>query len=223
MFVEKSPHHAGFSVLTFALLSERSVLKPMPISWLQIRSGWPVWLSLLLTALLLLWPEAIKTLRYQRAEVVAGEWWRLFTANLVHSNGWHWLLNAASASFQFWLFQGLANARRWWLIAIICAVGNVLGMHWFSPGVGWYVGMSGALYGTAVVGGLLLLANREWLIGAVLSVYLLGRIVYEQTGGQTQDLASLIDAPVAVDAHLWGLICGYLLALPLILAQWRKR
>jgi rhomboid family GlyGly-CTERM serine protease len=191
------------------------------LSAAQWRAGWPIWFWLAVTALLLLWPDALEQLRYQRNDVGNGAWWRLFSANLVHSNGWHWLLNAASASFQFWLFQGLGSKRSWWIVSLLCAVGNVLGMHWFSPGVGWYVGMSGALYGTAVIGGLLLLANREWLVGGVLSAYLLGRILYEQLGGHTQELASLIEAPVAVDAHLWGLVCGYLLALPLIV--WQRR
>ena len=163
----------------------------------EFRDYWPLCCFLLLTALLLLLPDAVTTLRYERTSVQQGEWWRLVSANLVHGNGWHWLLNAASASFQFWLFQGIGNRRWWWAVSLICLPANVLGMHWFSPGVSWYVGMSGALYGTAVFGGLLLLANREWLIGGVLSVYL---------------LAELITIPVAVDAHLWGLVTGYVVA-----------
>lgn len=200
-------------------------LKPaLPtLSRQQLQAAWPIWCWLAVTAILLLWQDATLALRYQRPDVTAGEWWRLFSANLVHSNGWHWLLNAASAAFQFWLFQGLGNRRLWWAVAIGCACGNVLGMHLFSPGVVWYVGMSGALYGTAVFGGLLLLANREWLVGGVLSAYLLGRILYEQLGGQTQDLASLIEAPVAVDAHLWGLVCGYLAAVASWLAASVRR
>lgn len=188
----------------------------MMLSAAQWRAGWPAWLWLLITAALLLWPDAVSELRYQRADVAAGAWWRLLTANMVHSNGWHWLLNAASVVFQFWLFQGLGTRAKWWLVAAVCLLGNVLGMHLFSPGVAWYVGMSGALYGVAVFGGLLLLANREWLVGGVLSAYLFGRILYEQLGGHTEELAELIAAPVAVDAHLWGLTCGYILGLLLI-------
>lgn len=193
------------------------------MSLAQLRQGWPIWLWLALTAALLLWPESTAVLRYQRDAVEQGAWWRLLTANMVHGNGWHWLLNAASAGFQFWLFQGLGSKRSWWLVSLICVPANVLGMHWFSPGVSWYVGMSGALYGTAVVGGLLLLANREWLVGGVLSTYLLGRILYEQFGASTAELAELITIPVAVDAHLWGLVTGYLLAALLLLARARWR
>jgi rhomboid family GlyGly-CTERM serine protease len=188
----------------------------------QFAAGWPIWLWLVLTALLLCWPSLNDTLRYERDAVSHGEWWRLISANLVHGNGWHWLLNAASASFQFWLFQGLGSRRWWWAVGFICLPANVLGMHVFSPGVSWYVGMSGALYGTAVFGGLLLLANREWLVGGVLSAYLLGRILYEQAGASTAELAQLITIPVAVDAHLWGLVSGYLLALCWWLMQSRR-
>jgi len=44
----------------------------------------------------------------------------------------------------------------------------------------------------------------------VLSAYLTGRIIYEQNFTLTDELAQLIDAPVAIDAHLWGLISGYM-------------
>lgn len=193
------------------------------MSLAQLRQGWPIWFWLVLTAALLLWPDSTAVLRYQREAVEQGAWWRLLTANMAHGNCWHWVLNAASAGFQFWLFQGLGSKRSWWLVSLICLPANVLGMHWFSPGVTWYVGMSGALYGTAVVGGLLLLANREWLVGGVLSAYLLGRILYEQFGASTAELAELITIPVAVDAHLWGLVTGYLLAAALLLAGARRR
>ncbi len=176
-----------------------------------------LWGWLLLTGLLLLWPDAQVSLRYERIAVDGGAWWRLITANLVHSNGWHWLLNAAGAAFQFWLFQGLGNGRQWLAVALLCLLGNVLGLHWFSPALDWYVGMSGALYGTAAVGGLWLLARREWLVGSILSGYLPLRIGYEQWGGSTAELAALIEVPVAVDAHLWGLVSGYLAALLLLL------
>ena len=199
-------------------------LKPSipQLSRQQLVAGWPIWLWLTVTALLLCWPSLNEALRYERVLVQQGQWWRLFTANLVHGNGWHWLLNAASASFQFWLFQGLGSRRWWWLVGLVCLPANVLGMHCFSAGVSWYVGMSGALYGTAVFGGLLLLANREWLVGGVLSAYLLGRIVYEQLGASTAELAELITIPVAVDAHLWGLVSGYLLVLCWWLQQPRR-
>ena len=189
----------------------------------QLVAGWPIWLWLALTALLLCWPSLNDALRYERDAVSHGEWWRLVSANLVHGNGWHWLLNAASASFQFWLFQGLGSRRWWWAVGLICLPANVLGMHVFSPGVSWYVGMSGALYGTAVFGGLLLLGNREWLVGGVLSAYLLGRILYEQAGASTAELAQLITIPVAVDAHLWGLVSGYVLAAIFLSLRFLRR
>lgn len=37
------------------------------------------------------------------------------------------------------------------------------------------------------------------------------KLVFEQLQGSSEDVASLIDANVAVDAHLYGAVCGVLL------------
>jgi rhomboid family GlyGly-CTERM serine protease len=183
---------------------------------------WPVWVWLAFCATLALLPVR-EALRYDRELVSDGEYWRLWTANLVHSNGIHYLLNAASVFVQAILFRNLLPMRVWVLVSLWCAVGNTLGMHWFAPTLGWYVGMSGALYGTAIVGALALLMNKEWWVGGILTAYLTGRIAYEQNFKLTDDLSKWIETAVAIDAHLWGLISGYIAAAPLAWWWFRGR
>ncbi len=185
--------------------------------WREFVPPLPIWIWLALCGALVFFPVK-DLLRYDRAAVDAGQWWRLFTANVVHSNDIHFLLNAASVFVQAVLFRGLLPARIWIAVALWCALANILGLHWFSPYLKWYVGMSGALYGVAIVGALTLLFNREWLVGGVLTSYLTGRIIYEQNFELSDELAHLIEAPVAIDAHLWGLSSGYLAAI--LVALW---
>lgn len=176
-----------------------------------------VLLLLAVSALLLLSDDLVRMLRYDRTGIDAGQYWRVLSANLVHSNYWHYLLNAGSVAVQALLFRDLLPARNWGLVALLCAAGNILGMHFFSPELRWYVGMSGALYGSAIFGAIALLRNREWLIGGALASYLTGRIIYEQFWDLPSDMEQMIGVPVAVDAHLWGLLTGYLCCLMLFM------
>jgi rhomboid family GlyGly-CTERM serine protease len=208
--------------LQSAPLNRRQFLIVLPISLRQWRDFIPHWsllLVLLISGSMVLSSELTQLLRYDRGAVLQGQWWRLFTANLVHSNGWHFLLNLSSVWVQAILFRDLTNARTWTTVSVLCAFGNLLGMHYFSLNLNWYVGMSGALYGIAIFGAMALLRNREWLVGGVLAAYLTGRILYERFFELSDELAHLINAPVATDAHLFGLLTGYSCSL-LLFMKW---
>ena len=58
--------------------------------------GPPAALSLLCLLLTMAGPQLSPILRYDRAAVAAGEWWRLFSGNFVHLGYWHLLLNVLS-------------------------------------------------------------------------------------------------------------------------------
>lgn len=62
----------------------------------------PYWLALsvsLLCALLyvggLFTPSIDNLLAYRRSAISDGQWWRLITGNLLHTNHWHLLMNLA--------------------------------------------------------------------------------------------------------------------------------
>lgn len=177
-------------------------------------------LILVCIVLALLAPDSTALLRYQRDAFSAGEVWRLLTANLVHSNVWHLLLNLLAVIVLRALFSALLPTRAWWTVALFCAFGNVLGVHLFSD-FDWYVGMSGALYGVAVFGGAALLMAGEKLIGAGVLIWVIGRTVYEQIYGASADLAALIAVDVATSAHLSGVISGVLATA--LLLKWPPR
>ena len=57
---------------------------------------------------------------------------------------------------------------------------------------------------------------------AVLGVWV--KVIYEQMNSPSAEMKQLIDANVAIDAHLWGAIAGTsFYALTLIFAQLSKR
>ncbi len=199
--------------------SATSSVSPLITQWRRLLPT-PALLILILicSALALFAPDSTELLRYQRDAFSGGEFWRVLTANLVHSNVWHLLLNLLAVIVLRALFCDLLPARAWWTVALLCAFGNVLGVHLFSE-FDWYVGMSGALYGVAVFGGAALLLGGEKLIGAGVLIWVIGRTVYEQIYGASADLAELIAVDVATSAHLSGVISGSLATV--VLLKWR--
>ena len=55
---------------------------------------WLVCLGVSVCALaLMVWPDALADFRYDRAALLAGQWWRIVTGHLVHLNAAHLAFN----------------------------------------------------------------------------------------------------------------------------------
>jgi membrane associated rhomboid family serine protease len=137
---------------------------------------------------------------YQRSLVTQGEVWRVFTGHFFHTNGAHFLLNSAAVIM---------------ISAVICAVG----IHWFSPNIEQYVGLSGILHGLFIWGAIEDIKAKE-RTGYLLLIGVILKIAHEQYYGASEDVADLIGANVAINAHLWGALGGvfailFLMALKL--------
>ena len=82
------------------------------------------------------------------------------------------------------------------------------GIHWFAKNIGWYVGLSGVLYGYLIY----LLLNGFRLAPLISTIGLVGiisKIIWDQTPlADTQATAELIGGAVAVNAHFYGGIGG---------------
>ncbi|WP_413701511.1 rhombosortase [Psychromonas sp. KJ10-10] len=80
-------------------------------------------------------------------------------------------------------------------------------LFYLEPEIIWYVGFSGvlhALFSYAVAHDVQ--QKSKW--GAILGIALIIKILYEQVYGAQQSTIELIDAPVLVNAHLYGAIAG---------------
>jgi membrane associated rhomboid family serine protease len=123
-------------------------------------------------------------LRYDRDALAAGQWWRLLTAHVIHLGFEHALLG-------------------------LSVLGVDAGLWLLSSTTQWYVGSSGVLHGVLAAGAVAHLRSRQ-PDGWVLALFLVGKLVYEQSAGA---LPLTAGGAVIVDAHLYGAVAGALAAL----------
>ena len=169
-------------------------------------------LLLLLCVVAALLPINWQTAFIFQREFAGSEPWRLFTANSLHTNTMHLLLNGAGLAMLTLLFQRDFSATRLLLLLLTSGLTCTLGIWAFSPNIDWYVGLSGALHGV-FIGGAILDIRRRLLSGWLLLIGVVAKIGWEQLHGAEQFLAQLIEANVAIDAHLYGAFGGLLVCL----------
>ncbi len=149
-------------------------------------------------------------LRYDRIPLAAGQWWRLFTAHVVHLDLLHTSLNALGIVLMWALFARDYTPLRWIAILLAAALGIDAGLWWLAPDVTWYVGASGVLHGVLAAGTLAHLRRGD-LDAWILVAFMVGKLAYEQWTGALPFSAT----GVVVAAHLYGAIGGLAAALAL--------
>lgn len=168
----------------------------------------------LLVLLELLGDTARLTLRYDRAALAAGEWWRAFTAHLVHLGWRHLALNLAGLVLMALLF--IRDYTPWrWLSVILASMAAIdLGLYAFEPQLEWYVGFSGVLHGIMAAG-----TWARWQVdkkeAAFLTVFLIAKLAWEHWSGALPSSEAATGGAVIVQAHFYGAVGGSLAALVL--------
>jgi len=183
---------------------------------LQQRS---LWFFIIVAALIiLLWipgEYSIELLNYQRSAVSNGEYWRLITGHLVHSNIWHLLLNLASLTMIGLLFSQHLSIKLWSTVFILSAI-IISGCYYFiAPEYERYVGLSAVLYSVIIIGALHDL-KQQTLVAMLILIVVTGRVIWQQYHGSVDSLAELIGDRVAIESHLFGISTGYLIGLTLL-------
>ena len=179
------------------------------------RSHYTFYLAFSLSLLLcqLIQPELL----WQRNEIDQGQWWRLWTGNIVHTDWQHFTLNTAG----LWLFAFLcAHTISIRQVALFVLISNsIVGILLYAtqPHLQWYAGLSGTLYGLLALGGVYLILAGERLIGALLLVILLGKTAYDAFIGINPITDNLMQTPVIQEAHYFGLISSILFIIPAII------
>jgi rhomboid family GlyGly-CTERM serine protease len=160
-------------------------------------------------------------LRYDRAGISRGEWWRIVTGHFIHLGWSHLALNVAGLAIGTWLFGTERSPVQWGIATVLSTLACGLGLWWFSPDIQWCVGLSGVLHGLMLVGALSWAMNGEpagwWLSG-----FWFIKLSWEYFRGEMPWSGSLTGGTVVTDAHLWGALGG-LLYLALSLAWVRRR
>lgn len=171
-------------------------------------------IALLLVCAVLLLPElggewARAALRYERAAIAGGEWWRLITAHLVHLDLEHAVLNSLGLVLMWSLFARDYGPRQWLAIVMVTFAAIDAGLYFHDTSVDWYVGASGALHGV-MTAGTLAHVRRGDLDGWILAVFIIVKLIYEQVSGALPFSQSGV--PVVVNAHLYGALGGLAMA-----------
>ena len=97
------------------------------------------------------------------------------------------------------------------VLLIFSALITSLGLYLFSPELTSYVGLSGVLHGVFIWGAITDIRQQE-KTGYLLLLGVILKVAHEQFYGADQNIAQLIDANVAIDAHLWGGIGGLIVS-----------
>ena len=146
-----------------------------------------------------------EALRYDRAALTAGQWWRLLTAHFVHLDFDHAALNSLGLVLMWALFARDYRPRQWLAILLGSIAAIDAGLWLRDSTIAWYVGSSGALHGIMAAGTLAHLRRRD-LDGWILAVFIVVKLAYEQSAGALPFTDS--HSGVVVDAHLFGTLGG---------------
>lgn len=153
-----------------------------------------------------------QALVYQRQLITEGEIWRLITGHILHTNGYHLLLNLA-ALLMLWALHGrFYRIKSYTALFLFCSIFTSIGIYYFDPTLLQYVGLSGVLHGVFVYGAIMDI-NAKDKTGYLLFLGVWLKVAHEQFYGASTDVSNLIEANVAVNAHLWGALGGLLFSV----------
>jgi len=155
---------------------------------------------------------------YQRTLLMQGEVWRIFSSHFFHTNGFHFLLNAAAVVMLWALHGQFYTIKSYLFVFMMSAITTSIGIHSFSPDIEQYVGLSGVLHGIFIWGAIEDIKAKE-RTGYLLLLGVILKIAHEQYYGASEDVAVLIGAKVAINAHLWGAVGGVIAVILLFIIK----
>lgn len=179
----------------------------------RLRQLWPLLLTGLLIVVAAFGGDLARLeLRYDKAAVTSGQYWRLISGHFVHLGWQHMLLNLAGLSLVILLFSREYRAGQWLILIAVCIAAISAGFVVFRPDLVWYVGLSGVLHGLFLAGAIRWISRGE-PEGYVLAIFLAGKLVFEQVNGALPLSVASAGGAVIVDAHLYGAVAGSVVGL----------
>lgn len=163
---------------------------------------WLTGLAVLAAAgLWLILGPAPPSLVYDRAAIIQGEWWRLLTGHLVHSNAEHALWDIAALALIGWVMERQGRLRM--TLAVLSGMVAVsAGLWWGLPGLERYCGLSGMLNTLFVIALADLWTVRRHPVIPLIAIGLLLKLAAEITARHSLFVQTLW--PSVPEAHLAG-------------------
>ncbi|MGS2723702.1 rhombosortase [Porticoccus sp. GXU_MW_L64] len=146
-----------------------------------------------------------------RMAVGQGEWWRLISGHFVHINWTHLVFNALVVILFQGLYRGFFGWRQWLVVLPLLCAGVGASLLWLTP-LKWYMGFSGVLTGLLVAAAIMQFRQMPLINGVVLAAIGI-KVFMEQLSGKAVIISTISHVPTAVDAHLYGAICGLVLGV----------
>ncbi|QIZ76325.1 rhombosortase [Ferrimonas lipolytica] len=192
-------------------------------------NSWPTWsqlalpLSLCFMALILAtMPELKDNLDWSRVDIEQGQYWRLVTGHLLHTNSYHLWMNLGGLWLIFGLHQPYYGDRTIWLVTLAMMLIISTGIYVWVADTWRYVGLSGLLHGLFTWGALLDI-KCQWRSGWLLLAGVIAKVSWENVVGANASTTALIDSRIAVESHLLGVIAALVLFLLFQLTNyWRN-
>ncbi len=152
-------------------------------------------------------PNITQYLAFSHTALKEFEFWRLITATFCHTNFNHLLMNISGLLITIFLFIDTFKKTKLWPLILFNSVLISTMIFFLDPKILWYVGLSGVLHGLfsyAVCSDLI--RKDRW--GYILGFAIIVKISFEQLHGAEKATMLLINAPVLINAHLYGAISG---------------
>jgi len=181
------------------------LVKNLPLKYKNFAAPLTIFFMALIVSLFA--QQLTDVLIYDNQLIQHGDFWRILTGHFLHTNNVHLLLNSAAIILLWALHGQFYTIKSYLFVFIFCALVTSFGLYFYSPELIRYVGLSGILHGIFIWGACLDIKNKDktgylLLFGAII------KILHEQIFGASKEVAELINANVAIDAHLWGAIAG---------------
>ncbi len=178
---------------------------------------------LALTIVLLITQFFRNELAFQRTSIDLGQWWLVISGNLVHSNYPHLLLNLAGLWIFGFIFSDNISLKTFSISTFFLSASVGLGLYFFNPDLHKYYGFSGVLYGLFLVGATNAFLAKDWFTGGVIALFIIGKTTWDFIYGGSSSSAELIGIPVAIHAHLYGVIGSIFISFGLYLERPGKK
>jgi len=181
-----------------------------------------LWLLVLSGCVILQLAGMQSALRFDRAAIASGEWYRLLSANFVHLNNKHLLMNMLGLIIIGMFFNRYLTFRLCLTGLIVSSLIVTLGLYGLNPALKYYVGLSGVLHALLAIASIKEIKHFP-VAGWLLLMLLVAKLLWEQMYGALSGSEQMIGGQVIVDAHLYGFIAGLLvLAVPALVKIKKK-